>query len=95
MRPKMMTLTANGLNGEYPPAVVHVEEVNDRNIGIMSVSRELLLIHIVVVESKIAHQRIATLKNVQVIISIFERHFATTFKFFIAETQSCHYKILS
>ena len=72
-----------------------MEEVNGRNIGIMSVSRELLMVHIVVVVSKISHQRIATLRNVQVIISIFERHFGTTFKFFIVETQSCHYKLIS
>ena len=88
-----MTLTANGVNGVFPAAVDHVGEVNDRNIGIGSLSRELQTLHIVVEMSKISHQRIATQKNVQVIISIFERHFATTFK--LAETQSCHYKILS
>ena len=89
----MMTLTANGVNGEYPPAVDHVMEVNDRNIGIGSLSRELLTLHIVVEMSKISRQRIATLKNVQVIISIFKLLFAQIFK--LVETQLCHYKILS
>ena len=40
MRPGM-TLTANGVNGVFPAAVDHVGEVNDRNIGIGSLSREL------------------------------------------------------